>query len=197
MRKKIFLLMVVVLCFTGFENATAQLKKGQMELSLSAAFMGVQDRGGDFSSAFNLSTRFGYFLSKEFEVEPEIIFSSYGGSGNPGIILSGNFLYNYHILDRLQISPFFLAGFGWANSRHYFNLMNFGEENRNYTILNLGVGLKSFISKSVSLRMEYRFQRFIAGEEKVEPVSFWMTPYTYDPSLSYHNFMMGLSVFLK
>jgi len=195
MRKKIFLLMVIILCFAGFENATAQLKKGQMELSLSAAFMGVQESEEDLSTAFNLSTRFGYFLSKEFEAEPEIIFSSYGGGGNPGIILSGNLLYNFPLQKQFGAFPFFLAGLGWANSLHYFNQMNFGEGDRNYTILNLGVGLKSLIGKSAALRVEYRFQRFFA--EKIESWGQFGGHYTYDPSLSYHNFMMGLSVFLK
>jgi|GEM_PF-1090467 len=187
--------MVFILCFAGFENATAQLKKGQMELSLSAAFMGIQESGEDFSSAFNLSTRLGYFLSKEFELEPEIIFSSYGGDGNPGIILSGNLLCNLHLQKQFGGFPFFLAGLGWANSLHYFNQMNFGEVDRNYTILNLGVGVKSLIGKSAALRMEYRFQRFYA--EKIEYWGQFAGHYTYDPSLSYHNFMMGLSVFLK
>jgi opacity protein-like surface antigen len=195
MRKKILLLMVIILCFEGFENATAQLKKGQMELSLSAAFMGVKESGEDLSTAFNLSTRFGYFLSREFEVEPEIIFSSYGGDGNPGIILSGNFLYNFPNQKQFGAFPFFLAGLGWANSLHYFNQMNFGEVDRNYIFLNLGVGLKSFISKSAALRVEYRFQRFFA--EKIESWGQFTGHYTYDPSLSYHNLMMGLSVFLK
>jgi hypothetical protein len=195
MRKKIFLLMIFALCFAGFENAAAQLKKGQMELSFSAAFMGVKENGEDLSTAFNLSARYGYFLTKEFEIEPEIILSSYGGDGNPGIILSGNLLYNFHLQKQFGAFPFFLAGLGWANSLHYFNQMNFGEGERNYSILNLGLGLKSLIGKSAALRVEYRFQRFYA--EKIEYWGQFTGHYTYDPSLSYHNFMMGLSVFLK
>jgi hypothetical protein len=190
MRKKLFLV-VVILAIMGFvESVPAQLEKGQTELSFGASFMAIDN--GETYTAFNLPARFGYFITREFEIEPEIIFSAYKG-GDPGLILSFNFLYNLSLDQSCRVSPFFLAGGGWTNSLHYFNQMNFGDTERDYTVLNLGLGSKFFLSSSAALRFEYRFQRFFAKKVKY---GYWGYQSTYDPSLSYHNILFGLSIFL-
>jgi hypothetical protein len=194
MRKGLILFMGVFLSLITADNALAQLKKGQMELSLGAAFQGVKESEEDMNYAFSLSSSFGYFLARRFEIEPEIILSIYD-EGDPGLVLSGNFLYNLAVEERSKSIPFLLVGGGWANSVQSFNLVNSGDEGRNYAILNLGVGIRFFLTGSAALRFEYRFQRFFA--EKLEIWDRYGHHSTEDPSLSYHTFLFGISVFLK
>ena len=200
MRKGLFLLAAILLSSTFIKDASAHfhhLGKRQMELSFGAAFRGVQESGEDVSSTFNLSTRFGYFLTKQFEIEPEIILSTYKG-GDPAIILSANFLFNLPLSKDSKVFPFFLGGIGWANSSPYFNHHLYsGYLNRHYTIFNLGLGSKFFLSRSTALRLEYRFQRFFAGNYNMHSRWYYNYNYTYYPSRSYHNIFFGLSFFLK
>jgi len=162
--------------------------------------MAMRESDGGRETAFNLSYRFGYLITKEFEIEPEIISSTYEG-GDPGFILSANFLYNVSLPKVPETSKavsFFLVGIGWSNSLHYFNQMNFGDAERNYTVLNLGLGSKFFLNGSAGMRFEYRFQRFYAEEEKTRYYTYGHSGYyTYDPSVSYHNLFFGMTVLLK
>lgn len=189
MKKVIILMAGVMMSIFLADRALAQLEKGKKELSFGAAFMGIQQEG-ETEVAFNLSTRLGYFLTKEFEVEPEVIFSVYENE-DAGFILNANLLYNPPMPKDTRIFPFFLAGGGWANSVHLFNQINAGKVDRNYTILNLGVGSRFFINNSVSLRFEYRFQRFFTEKEEQ---GWWGYYETYNPSFNYHNVLFGLSV---
>jgi len=189
MTKGFLLVVWILVSLTFISNPSAQVEKGATELSFAAAFMGVKESDHDLETAFNLSARVGYFITKEFEIEPEIIFSTYEGE-DPGFILSANFLYNVSLPEASKAVPFFLVGIGWSNSLHFFNQMNFGDVERNYTILNLGLGSKFFLNGSAAMRFEYRFQRFYAEEKKT-------LYYTYDPSVSYHNLFFGMTVLLK
>jgi hypothetical protein len=189
MPKGFVLLVWILVSLTFVSGASAQLEKGTKELSFAAAFMGVKESDQDIETAFNLSVRFGYLITREFEIEPEVIFSAYEG-GDPGFILSANFLYNLSLPEASNAIPFFLIGIGRSNSVHFFNQMNLGDTKMDYTILNLGLGSKFFLNDSAALRFEYRFQRFFAEELR--------TPhFTYDRSISYHNFAFGMTVLLK
>jgi opacity protein-like surface antigen len=193
-RKASVLFLGIFLSLALADAALAQPEKGQRELSFAAAFMAVNEEEGETNTAFNLSGRVGYYITNRFEFEPEMILSKYEDE-DPGFVLSANFLYNVSSPGASSISPFLLAGVGWSNSLPFFNQMNFGDADRNYTVLNLGLGIKTFLSERSALRFGYRFQRFFA-EEVVFP-----HPYsyrrTYDPSVSYHNLLFGLSVFLR
>jgi opacity protein-like surface antigen len=193
MRKGSILLLGIVVSLTLANTVLAQVEKGQTELSFAAAFMGVKGDDGDMSYAFNISGRMGYLVTSTFEFEPEIIFSTYEDE-DPGIILAANLLYNISLPDADQITPFLLAGLGWSNSAPLFNQTNFGDAGRDYTLLNLGLGMRFFLSNSSALRLEYRFQRFSTEEER-----WYFDGYTggYDPSVSYHNVLFGMALFLK
>lgn len=190
--KKALVLLVILAGLTMANPVAAQLEKGRIELSFAATYMGVKESDRDLQTAFNIAGRFGYFITKELEIEPEIIFSVYSEDfdlDDPGFILSANLVYNLSTLKTKKVAPFFLAGGGWANSVHYFNQMNLGDVERDYTLLNLGLGSKFFLNRSVAFRFEYRYQRFF-GEKRTD----WL--YTYDTSFSYHNFLFGFSIFL-
>lgn len=192
MRKGSILLLGILVSLTLANAAPAQPEKGQRELSFAAAFMAVKGEDGETNSAFNLSGRVGHYFTRRFEFEPEIILSVYEG-GDPGFVLSANVLYNVSSPGASHISPFLLAGVGWSNSLPFFNQMNLGDAHINYAVLNLGLGIKTFLSERSALRFGYRFQRFFA-EEVVYPYPYrWTT----DPSVSYHNLLFGLSIFLK
>ncbi len=190
--KKALVLFTILAGLTLANPVAAQIEKGKIELSFAGSFMGVKESDKGFEAAFNLAGRFGYFITKEFEIEPEIIFSVYSedfGPEDAGFIMSANFVYNLSLVETSNIAPFFLAGVGWANSLHYFNQMNLGDYERNWTVLNLGVGSKFFLSRSAAFRFEYRFQRFFGEKETF----YW---YSYDTSVSYHNILFGFSIFL-
>ena len=192
MRKGPILLSAIVVSLALANAASAQPERGQRELSFAAAFMAVNEEEGETNTAFNLSGRVGYYISNRFEFEPEMILSKYEDE-DPGFVLSANFLYNVSSPGASRLSPFLLAGIGWSNTLPFFNQTNFGDADRNYTVLNLGMGIKTFLGEWSALRFEYRFQRFLA-EEVVLPYPY---RWTYDPSVSYHNLLFGLSVFLK
>lgn len=162
-------------------------------MSFAAAFMGVKGDDGDMSYAFNISGRMGYLVTRAFEFEPEIIFSTYEDE-DPGIVVAANVLYNIFLPEADHITPFLLAGLGWSNSAPLFNQTNFGDAGRDYTLLNLGLGMRFFLSSSSALRLEYRFQRFSTEEER-----WYFDGYAggYDPSVSYHNVLFGMALFLK
>ncbi len=192
MRNRSVLLLGILLSLALANAASAQPEKGQRELSFAAAFMAVNGEDGETSTAFNFSGRVGYYMTKRFEFEPEVILSIYEDE-DAGFVLSANFLYNVSSPGGSRISPFLLAGFGWSNSLPFFNQMNFGDAGRKYTVLNLGLGIKTFLSDRSALRFAYRFQRFFA-EEVVFP---YPDRWTYDPSVTYHNLLFGLSIFLR
>lgn len=153
MRKGSILLLGIVVSLALANAASAQPEKGQRELSFAAAFMAVNEEEGETNTAFNLSGRVGYYMTNRFEFEPEMILSKYEDE-DPGFVLSANFLYNVSSPGASRLSPFLLAGFGWSNSLPLFNQMNFGDADRNYTVLNLGMGIKTFLGEWSALRFE-------------------------------------------
>jgi len=200
MKKVIILLAGILISLIFVDSVFAQLEKGKAELSFGASFMGMQpaQEGEESNFGVNISTRLGYFFTRRFEAEPEIIFTSYEHQ-KAGVILSANLLYNQPLAEGSRIVPFLLAGGGWANSVHLLTQINSnsgeeatisGEGVRNYQILNLGTGARFFLTNSIALRLEYRFQRFFAKKEELDVAGRLVT---YDPTRSYHNVMVGLS----
>ena len=176
------------LILTGYSSA--QIKKGQKELSLAITFSGI---GGDEGLLYALG-RFGYFFSNKLELEPEIIFLQELSSGDdhPGIMVSGNFLLHPDLPGSDQDFPFLLVGGGWAYSTSSFS-NSYPTEARHYPLLNLGSGLKFRLNERTAIRVEFRYQRLFA-EKEISP----NYPYdTDDPSLNAINFLVGLSLFLK
>jgi hypothetical protein len=188
MRKALILFVAILASLASVNSASAQLEKGQMEVSFSASFMGIKEDGQDMKTALNLPFRLGYFVTKGFEIEPEMIISTYEGY-EPGYIFSANLLYNASPLGNSKACPFFLVGIGWSNALHHFNQLNLGDTGNEYLILNLGIGSKFLLSASAALRLEYRFQRFVFQKK-----ASWLN-HVHDPSVSYHNLFFGIALF--
>lgn len=193
MRKVLILFLGIAVGLILAGAASAQVEKGQTELSFAAAFMGVKLDEGDLSYAFNLSGRVGYLVTGGFELEPEIIFTTYEDE-DPGIVLAGNVLYNFSFPEAEHVSPFLLAGLGWSNSAPLFSQTSFGDADRDFILVNLGLGMRFFLSRSSALRLEYRFQRFSAKEERWDYDGYQGV---YDPSVDYHNILLGMALFLR
>ncbi len=106
--------------------------------------MVIKPEGGELFSGFHLAGRFGYFLSKNIEIEPEVAIGKFEDA-DVGYVLSCNL--NYNLTAGGKTVPFFLAG---------------GEDT--YMLLNAGLGVKVFLSETAAFRAEYRFQHIFAED---------------------------------
>ena len=133
-----------------------------IELSLSGSFQSYSMSGSSSSStAILLSPRIGFLVVQGLEIEPElsILLPS---AGDAAYVLNGNICYNFDLTGKAR--PFVLAGYGISNAVPVFNIPMFQTSKSTLGVLNIGLGMKVFITPDVALRCEYRFQEF-TGEE--------------------------------
>jgi hypothetical protein len=181
LKRVIISLAIAVFTLFTFDIASAQIEQGQSELSSQFSFMSRSYESSDNSFySLLLAIRYGYFISKNLEFEPEMLFSIYKDD-DPGFILSGNLAYNFSRSDPdNKIIPFIFGGFGISNTIIFLpNVAYSGAESTTWTLLNAGAGIKVFVSEQVALRWEYRYQRLFEARD-----------------VSYHNLYIGISVFL-
>lgn len=178
--KLMILLSAVVLVMIAFNSASAQIERGDKELSAQMSFMSrsFEQSSNSFWSLL-LAARYGYFLRKYLEFEPEIMFSIYKDE-DTGFVISGNLAYNFGSRNPgNKVVPFIYAGLGFANTIIFLpNIAYEGAEDTFWTILNGGAGVKLFMTEQIALRCEYRFQRFFETRD-----------------ITYHTLLFGLSVF--
>jgi opacity protein-like surface antigen len=161
----------------------------RVELSISGSFQSYSSgSSSSSSSALLLSPRIGFFVTEGLEIEPEVIFMT--GSGTSVYVLNGNVSYNFLIGG--PAVPFLLVGYGTANTIPLFNVP-FGKTSFPVGVLNLGSGVKVFLTEDVALRFEYRYQSYKGEGERVNYLYF-----TYQPKIEtrIHSVQFGLSVLL-
>lgn len=171
---------------TLIDNPLAQTEQGDQEISVSAFFIYQKLEGGE-GTALSISTSYGYFASKNFEVGPEISYSDQKG-GVPGFVIVGNLTYNFNPIGKGAIKvPFVFAGLGYSNSTDYVPRMSAPSsvDDANWKVANLGAGFKIFLPKPVALRLEYRYQNFFRYQRLVGNVNY-----------AYHYLSLGISMFL-
>lgn len=179
---------VVLMLLLPVSTVFAQTDKGDWEFSVAGSFMSMKIEGVDESFAsIRLAGRAGYFITKCFEIEPEIILGKIDedlfGEAKWGYIFSCNLAY--HFSTSSKTVPFVLAGVGISNTFPIFaKVVIFGSEDETWKLINAGAGIKVFLSKAVALRVEYRFQHYF-GEKGM------------DNDFTCHFGMIGVSVFLK
>lgn len=177
---KVFVGVLIIL--VAVQVASAQIEKGDKELSIAASFMSVKSEHDDADFIVNIPIRLGFFATPNVEVEPEFLFTKWEEE-DVGFVLSGNVAYNYVMSDpESKTVPFLFAGFGYSNALIYlpnFVWPSWGDES--WTVMNVGGGFKFFMAKQAALRCEYRFQKFF-GE---------------DSDFTYHNIFLGVSAFPK
>lgn len=143
------------------------------------------------STFMTLALRFGIYVYRGLAIEPEIHWSSLE-EAEPALSLHGNLAYNFNVATspgKPRVIPFILAGYGIGNAVPFsLSLFSPSSDTWNVGVLNLGAGLKAFVTESVALRTEYRFQRYSYSED-----------YGYsktETTQSFHNIFFGFSVFL-
>lgn len=179
--------LALIALFSGM-SAHAQLSRGTVETSISAALQSLSSSG---SSATNimLSARLGFFPVDRFEIEPEFTILK-PENVNTLYMLNGNLAYNFD-LPSGTAHPFLLVGYGITNSFPLFDVLVVNYETT-VGVLNLGAGMKVFLAKNVALRIEYRFQKLTGSQSGG---GFGYT-YTNPIDLNIHNFHVGFSVLL-
>jgi hypothetical protein len=179
---KHFGLFLLLLVLMSGDLLFSQIYAGDKELSLTASFMSRKYEEADESwEVFNMSLGFGYFISQGFEIQPEIMLTSYEEEYS-GWIFSGNLAYNFQTGSNNQnITPFILVGLGYSNTLLLLPRIPYvGDEEDKWTVFNAGAGLKIFISSPACLRLEYRYQKFNG-----------------DYDYTHHTVLLGISVFIR
>lgn len=167
--------------------AFGQIEKGSWEMSLAGTFGSVSTStngsDGESTSLLSLAARPGYYLTDGLSIEPEFYWTAIEEQ-RPLFSIAANVSYTFRVSES-GFSPFLLAGYGLGNGIPLFQRLMFRSSNEmDVSVLNLGGGLKYFVTTSVALRAEYRYQRFNQEEDSNETTANW------------HTILFGFSVFL-
>lgn len=186
--KTLQFLLIIALTSTSM---LAQPREGKnKELSLSGSYQNFSSgSGSSSSSAFLISPRLGFFVVEGLELEPELLFLLSSGS-DPVYMLNGNVSYNF--LTQGKGIPFLLVGYGLANTVPVFNVPFIRTDFR-VDVLNLGGGVKAFLSEDIALRLEYRYQKF-TGQGVT--VNYGLMSVSQKVDARIHIVQFGLSVLL-
>jgi hypothetical protein len=130
--KKVSVLLAFLLVFGVVFAASQPVNGKRFELSMGLSFDAYSyhspyDPAGysNTDSYINLPIRFGWYIWKGLEFEPELMLTKYREHeiyppsedykySETGWMLSGNLLYNFRI-NNSHFMPFILAGFGFGN----------------------------------------------------------------------------------
>jgi hypothetical protein len=178
---KKFFVFLTVLLFAGATFAAAQPVSGKKyELGTAVSFSVFKFSGSsDSESILTMPVRFGYYVWKGLEIEPELMLIKFEGS-DLTYNLNANLAYNFKTAGK--IVPFVLAGAGVGNAFAVGPYME-GGEGLSAFLLNFGAGAKFLFGNSGALRMEYRFTRNRLSDEGVSE------------NLNTHCVLIGVSLF--
>ena len=193
MRKNLLILLALslfILNFTILSHAVPGVKKGnkyKWEFSTAVSLdIDKESYNGDYKVTTTISVplRIGYFLGKNFEIEPEInyihvtINPSYDRKFSyADALLFANFAFNINTSSR--VTPFILAGGGIIRISREAIIESYQMVTSTYSVFDAGVGIKWFAAKRVALRTEYRF---IYYKENAD-------------TITHHKLFLGISIF--
>ena len=178
---KKFYAFLAALVFLGATFAVAQPvagKKFEFGTSLSFSTFKFSD-SSDSQTILTIPVRFGYFIWKGLELEPELMLVKFEDS-DVTYNLSANLAYNFKTAGK--IVPFVLAGAGIGNAFAVGPYME-GGSGLSAFLLNFGGGAKFLIGNSGAVRVEYRFTRNHLSEDE------------FSDDLNYHQILVGVSLF--
>jgi len=191
--KKI-ILVVTLFAFVASVGVFAQPVSGKkFEFSTSASIWNIKYKDAEESTTIiNLPIRFGYFIFKGLEIEPEVLITIPDESEDTGYFLSGNLAYNFNASEKAIL--FILAGVGYGNGVKLASWI--WDQDMGVTLINVGAGVKWLVGDTAALRLEYRFSKY--SGEKEETYEYWGYSWTETEELDRtdHKFFIGLSVFL-
>ena len=196
MKVQVLLITILVLFFNVLHGQT---RKGVWELSISG-YLGTIKQSYEWSSRYGSGTsegeakgyillafRPGYYITEEFMIEPEILWTAHEDLP-PSFAISANLAYNINIPDK-HITPFVLVGYGIGNGIPITHRLIYRSSDKlDINVLNLGAGLKIFVSEPIAIRIEYRYQSYSHEDSE--------DSYTSESTTTYNTIMFGFSVFL-
>lgn len=149
-------------------NSTrSKIQKHKWEFSTSASLDIRKEPSGaayDTITTISIPIRLGYFINKNFEIEPEINHThvsekyTFGHYSHWETLFLTNIAFNF--TNSSQITPFLLGGLGIKRMPQESAIEPYREWIETYFVKNGGGGLKWFDSKRVALRIEYRYMRY-------------------------------------
>ena len=179
---KRFCAFLSVLLFLGATLAISQPVPGKkFEIGTAFSFSSFKASGStDSDSLLIIPLRFGYFVWKGLEIEPELILAKFS-PGDTHFNLSGNLSYNFKTAGPLV--PFLLAGAGFGDGFAVGPLVE-GSTSATATLLNGGGGVKYVIGRTAAIRAEYRYthNRLKKGDLLIQ-------------NINIHQFFIGVSLF--
>jgi len=185
MKTVVCLLALVI--FFGSSVLYGQIEKGSWEMSVAGTFGSVSSstngNDGESTSLISIAARPGYYVINGLSIEPELYWTAIENE-RPIFNLAANVSYTFRVAES-GVSPFVLAGYGIGNGIPIFQRLIFrSSDEMDVSVLNAGGGVKFFVTKSVALRAEYRYQRFNQEGDSFETTANW------------HTILFGFSVFL-
>jgi len=177
---------LAVLVFAGVTFAGSQPVAGKkFELSTALSFLSVKaDDSEESYSYLSIPVRFGWFVWKGLEIEPEAqVFIPTGGEGgDTTYFLLGKLLYNFKTPGPLV--PFIGGGVGYGNGLPIFGIIE-GGSGEKFTDFCGVAGVRYVIGNAAALRAEYRFNRY----------SWEWDPLIEKEKGTVHQIFVGLSLF--
>lgn len=186
--KPLQLILITALAATSL---LAQPREGRnKELGLSGSYQNYSSGSGSGSSgALLVSPRLGFYIAGGLELEAEIL-ALFSSGIDPVYMLNGNVSYNF--LSAGRGVPFLLLGYGVANTVPFFNVP-ITRTDFAVNVLNIGGGVKAFLSDDIALRVEYRYQKF-TGQGSTTNYGFYSFAEKIDTSI--HTVQFGFTVLL-
>jgi opacity protein-like surface antigen len=183
--KKTFVFLGILL-FLGVTFAASQPVPGKkFELGTSIAFFSVKaDDSTSSTSYLTIPVRFGWFIWKGLEIEPEaqFFFPVSQDSGDTTYFLQARLTYNFKTAGKLI--PFIGGGAGFGNGIPIFGMVE-GSNDERTSVFDGVAGVKFLIGNIAALRAEYQFNRY-TWKDTVSVAS---------EHGNFHQVLVGLSIF--
>jgi opacity protein-like surface antigen len=181
---------LAVLLFLGVTFAVSQPVPGKkFEFGTSANFFSVKYESADGYSGswtvLNVPIRFGWYIWKGLEIEPEVTMTLPLGSGKGDMsyFAGANLAYNFKTKGKLV--PFIGGSAGFGNGIPY---MGWVEGNTGDKVTAFGglAGVKYLLGNIAAIRAEYRLLRYDWNDSEFPE---------YDETGTIHQILVGLSIF--
>jgi opacity protein-like surface antigen len=183
-------MLLVALLFLGATFAMSQPVSGKkFEFGTSVNFFSVSYEYGDGYTGswtvLNVPIRFGWFVWKGLEIEPEFVMTIPIGEdkGETAYFAGANLAYNFKTSGKLV--PFIGGSAGFGNGIPYMGWVQ-GGSGEKVTAFGGLAGVKYLLGNIAAIRAEYRLLRY-SWKDDFDPL--------YDETGTIHQILLGLSVF--
>jgi opacity protein-like surface antigen len=191
---------VAVMALSGASPARGQsaaeeaLARGGVEIGAAISLSIAKEEGDDESTtAVNVPLRVGVMVVDRLELELEALVSyvDFFDDGETGVIGAAHLLYHFGSGNTV---PYLLVGGGYGNAVEFFGIA--GKMDDNFAVLRAGAGVKAFIGRHCSLRIEYRFTQYRGEEEGVFLPAQGIDAPSPDIRINDHKVQVGISLWL-